>query len=169
MTFQIGDKVVYPNQGVGIIENISTRSFGSAFEKFYLLRFGCNSMTVLVPFSNADNIGLRRVTKDREISRVLSFLSGGNCTTNVDWKVRFKENTEKMQSGNLLKAAEVLKGLLLLHLDKPLSFREKKMLDRARHMLLSEISTARNTPEITALAMLQRSLAKAGLSLPAGL
>ena len=75
MTFQIGDKVVYPNQGVGTIENISTRSFGSAFEKFYLLRFGCNSMTVLVPFSNVANIGLRGVTKDREISRILSFLS----------------------------------------------------------------------------------------------
>src|ERR1043165_10093109 len=57
MTFQIGDKVVYPNQGVGTIENISIRSFGSAFEKFYLLRFGCNSMTVLVPFSNVANIG----------------------------------------------------------------------------------------------------------------
>ena len=64
MTFQIGEKVVYPNQGVGTIENISTRTFGAAFEKFYLLRFGC-SMTVLVPLSNAANIGLRRVTKDR--------------------------------------------------------------------------------------------------------
>jgi len=167
MTFQIGDKVVYPNQGVGTIENISTRSFGSAFEKFYLLRFGCNSMTVLVPFSNAANIGLRRVTKDREISRILSFLSGAWCATNPDWKVRFKENTEKMQSGDLLKAAEVFKGLLQIHLDKPLSFREKKMLDRARHMLLSEISISRNVPEITAVALLQRSLAKAGLTLPA--
>src|SRR5579871_553854 len=106
MTFQIGDKVVYPNQGVGIIENISIRSFGSAFEKFYLLRFGCTSMTVLVPFSNAANIGLRRVTKDREISRVLSFLSREWLAVNSDWKVRFKENTEKMQSGDLLKAAE---------------------------------------------------------------
>ena len=65
MTFQIGDKVVYPNQGVGTIENISTRSFGAAFERFYLLRFGYNSVTVLVPFSNAANIGLRRVTKNR--------------------------------------------------------------------------------------------------------
>jgi CarD family transcriptional regulator len=112
MTFQIGDKVVYPNQGVGTIENISTRSFGSAFERFYLLRLGCNSMTVLVPFSNAAGIGLRRVTKDREISRVLSYLSHGWCPTTADWKVRFKENSGKMQSGNLLKAAEVLKGLL---------------------------------------------------------
>ena len=69
MTFQIGDKVVYPNQGVGTIENISSRAFGTAYEKFYLLRFGSNSVTVMVPFSNAANIGLRRVTKDREISR----------------------------------------------------------------------------------------------------
>jgi CarD family transcriptional regulator len=167
MNFQIGDKVVYPNQGVGTIENISTRSFGSAFEKFYLLRFGCNSMTVLVPFSNAANIGLRRVTKDREISRILSFLSNGSCSTNSDWKVRFKENTDKMQCGDLLKAAEVFKGLLQLHVDKPLSFREKKMLDRARHMLVSEVSISRGVPEIHATGMLQKALLKAGLTLPA--
>ncbi len=166
MIFQIGDKVVYPNQGVGTIENISIRSFGTAFEKFYLLRFGGNSMTVLVPFSNAANIGLRRITKDREISRVLSFLATGWCPVNSDWKARFKENTDKMQSGNLLKAAEVFKGLLQIHAEKPLSFREKKMLDRARHMLVSEVSISRNVPEIHATAMLQRALAKAGLMLP---
>ena len=166
MTFQIGDKVVYPNQGVGTIENISTRSFGTVFERFYLLRFGYNSVTVLVPFSNAANIGLRRVTKTREISRVLSYLSNGSCSLNSDWKVRFKENTEKMQSGSLLQAAEVFKGLLQIHLDKPLSFREKKMLERARHMLVSEISIARSVPEIHAVNMLQRALLKAGLSLP---
>jgi CarD family transcriptional regulator len=166
MTFQIGDKVVYPNQGVGTIENISTRSFGSAFEKFYLLRFGCNSMTVLVPFSNAANIGLRRVTKDREISRVLCFLANGACAIPPDWKVRFKLNSEKMQSGDLLKAAEVFKTLLQLHVDKPLSFREKKMLDRARHMLLSEISISRDVPEPIAVTLLQRALTKAGLTLP---
>jgi CarD family transcriptional regulator len=169
MTFQIGEKVVYPNQGVGTIENISTRSFGTAFERFYLLRFGCNSMTVLVPFSNAANIGLRRVTKDREIARVLSYLSHGNCASSSDWKVRFKENTEKMQSGDLLRAAEVFKGLVQIHVDKPLSFREKKMLDRARHMLVSEISTSRGIPEISAAAVLQRALSKAGLMLPANL
>jgi CarD family transcriptional regulator len=167
MTFQIGDKVVYPNQGVGTIENISIRSFGSAFEKFYLLRLGYHSMTVLVPFSNAANIGLRRVTKDREISRVLSYLANGGCSVPPDWKVRFRENTERMQSGDLLEAAQVFKGLLQLHMDKPLSFREKKMLDRARHMLLSEISMARNVPEIHAAGMLSRALGKAGLTIPA--
>jgi CarD family transcriptional regulator len=166
MTFQIGDKVVYPNQGVGTIENISSRSFGSAYEKFYLLRFGSNSVTVMVPFSNVANIGLRMVTKDREISRVLSYISHGSCNINSDWKVRFKENSEKMLSGNLLKVAEVFKGLLQIQTEKPLSFREKKMLDRARHMLISEISIGRNVPEIHAISMLQRSLGKAGLPLP---
>lgn len=167
MTFRIGDKVVYPNQGVGTIENISTRSFGSAYEKFYLLRFGGNSMTVLVPFSNAANIGLRRVTRDREISRILSYLSNGSCPISADWKVRYKENSDKMQSGDLLMAAQVLKSLLQVHIDKPLSFREKKMMDRARHMLVSEILIARNIPEITATALMQRALAKASLNLPA--
>jgi len=166
MTFQIGDKVVYPNQGVGIIENISTRSFGSAFEKFYLLRLGYNAITVLVPFSNAANIGLRRVTKDREISRVLSFLSYGDCSIHPDWKVRCKENTERMQSGSLLQAAQVFKALLLLQADKQLSFREKKMLERARHMLVSEISISRSVSELQAIGVLQRALAKAGLALP---
>jgi CarD family transcriptional regulator len=166
MTFQIGDKVVYPNQGVGTIENISSRSFGAAYEKFYLLRFGSNSVTVMVPFSNAANIGLRRVTKDREISRVLSYIANGPCDINSDWKARFKENSDKMLSGDLLKVAEVFKSLVRIQTEKPLSFREKKMLDRARHMLLSEISISRNVPELHAVSMLQRSLAKAGLPLP---
>ena len=115
-------------------------------------------MTVLVPFSNAANIGLRRVTKDREISRVLSFLATGRCSSASDWKVRYKENTDKMQSGNLLQAAEVFKGLLQLHVDKPLSFREKKMLDRARHMLVSEISISRGVPEASVREWCERTL-----------
>ncbi len=126
-------------------------------------------MTVLVPFSNAANIGLRRVTRDREISRILSYLSNGWCEVNPDWKVRYKENSEKMQSGDLLQAAEVLKNLVQVHVEKPLSFREKKMLDRARHMLVSEISIARNVPEITAMALMQRALSKTGLQLPEAL
>src|ERR1035438_7850420 len=120
----------------------------------------------MVPLSNAANVGLRRVTKDREISRILSYLAIGWCPLTADWKVRFKENSDKMQSGDLLKAAEGFKGLLQLHVDKPLSFREKKMLDRARHMLVSEISIARGVPEIHAVALMQRALSKSGLSLP---
>lgn len=167
MTFHIGEKVVYPNQGVGTIENISSRAFGSQLEKFYLLRFGASSMTVMIPFSNVGHIGLRKVAKLQEINRILAFLASGTCETSGDWKCRFKENTEKMQSGSLLQAAEVMKGLLLLQSEKPLSFREKRMLDRARHLLVTEISIVRKVPEIEAISLLQKALSRASLTMPA--
>jgi CarD family transcriptional regulator len=166
MTFEVGDRVVYPNQGVGTIENISSRSFGAQFEKFYLLRLVYSSMTVMVPFSNVNTIGLRKVTRNAEIARVLAFLSSGGCRFHSDWKSRFKENSEKMLGGSLLNVAEVLKGLLLLQIEKPLSFREKKMLDRARHMLVTELTMARRMPEAEAVTLLQKALAKANLTLP---
>lgn len=166
MTFEVGDKVVYPNQGVGTIENISSRAFGAQFEKFYLLRLVYNSMTVMVPFSNVNSIGLRKVTRNAEITRMLEFLSHGTCHCRGDWKSRFKENSEKMINGDLLNVAQVLKGLLVLQLEKPLSFREKKMLDRARHMLVTELTIARRLHEEEAVAILQKALVKAHLSLP---
>jgi len=169
MTFQIGEKVVYPNHGVGTIENISTRCFGTQPERFYLLRFLSNSMTVMVPFSHVGDVGLRKLTKNGEVARVLLFLSSGKCSCNSDWKNRFKENTDKMQGGSLLGIAEVLKGLLILQREKPLSFREKKMLDRARLMLITEISIARGLREPEAIDVLQKALAKSVLSLPVAL
>jgi len=166
MLFQIGEKVVYPNHGVGTIENVGIRSFGSHAEKFYLLRLSSNSMTVMVPFSHVDDIGLRKVTRNGEITRMLGFLAEGCCHCSHDWKDRFKENSEKMRAGSLLRIAEVLKSLLVLQTAKPLSFREKKMLDRARYMLISELATSRGVSEQTAIEILQKSLAKASLTLP---
>ena len=167
MTFQIGEKVVYPNQGVGTIENISSRAFGANFEKFYLLKLLYSSMTVMVPFSNVTNIGLRKITKTNEVSRVLTFLSSGSCECPTDWKCRFKENTDKMQTGSLLQVAEVLKTLLILQNEKPLSFREKKMLDRSRHLLVSELAISKGVGESEAAALIERALNKAELHMPA--
>jgi CarD family transcriptional regulator len=169
MTFHVGEKVVYPNQGVGTIENISTRNFGAQFEKFYLLRFVYSTTTVMVPFSNVHQVGLRRVTSVSEIGRILAFLSRGECHCTSDWKDRFKENSDKMQAGGIQGAAEVLKSLLILQKQKPLSFREKKMLSRARYMLVSELSIVRRTSEAEAGDVLVKALAKAALSLPSGL
>ncbi len=169
MTFTIGEKVVYPNYGVGVIENISMRSFGSLMERFYLLRLSAKCMTVMVPFSHVDHVGLRRITKNGDLARVLMFLSHGKCLRCSDWKNRFKENTEKMRSGNLPEVAEVLKCLLLQQVDKPLSFREKKMLDRARHMLVTELSISRSISVMESEETLGKALGKASLSLPQAL
>lgn len=165
--FQVGEKVVYPNHGVGTIENISSRAFGSQVERFYLLRLTYSSMTVLVPFSHVEEIGLRKVTRNGEIARVLDFLAEGESRYRGDWKDRFKQNSDRMRHGSLLEIAEVLKMLLLLQSQKPLSFREKKMLDRARHMLISELSISRDLPEDEAADLLQTALTKASLTLPA--
>src|SRR5579863_8228985 len=166
MTFQVGEKVVYPNHGVATIENISSRAFAGNFERFYLLRLTYNSLTVMVPFSHVDELRLRKVTRNVEVTRVMSFLSEGRCRRFHDWKDRFKENTEKMRDGSLLAVAEVLKTLLILQTQKPLSFREKKMLDRARHMLATEFSTSRLMSEAEAAQLLDQALAKAKLHLP---
>jgi CarD family transcriptional regulator len=169
MTFQIGDKVVYPNQGVGTIENIRAWALGSQFENCYLLRMVYGSVTVTVPFSKVSNIGLRPITTSIEISRVLAYLAIGSCHSSGDWKVRFKENSEKMLTGSLLCAAEVFKSLLelqKLQKDRLLSFREKSMMERSRHMLVTEISAARGLGEPEAAALLQKYLCRAGLTLP---
>ncbi len=166
MTFQIGEKVVYPNHGVATIENISTRSFGSRQERFYLLRLASSSLTVMVPISHACEVGLRKVTKNGTVEQVLRFLEVGECKEARDWKDRFKENSEKMRNGSLLEVAQVLKNLLLLQKRKPLSFREKKMLDKARHMLIMEVSISRAIREAQAVELLDKALRKAGLELP---
>jgi CarD family transcriptional regulator len=165
--FQIGDKVVYPNQGIGTIENISTRSFGAQFERFYLLRLTYTSMTVMVPFSHVEEIGLRRVTRNCDVARVLVYLSEKQAKIKSDWKDRFKENSEKMRNGSLLAIAEVMKTLLMLQSEKPLSFREKKMMQRSRHMLITELSICRGCKEAEALDMLQKALLKADMTMPA--
>jgi CarD family transcriptional regulator len=157
---------VYPNHGVGTIENISMRSFGPRTERFYLLKLAANSLTVMIPFSHVSDVGLRRVTKNSEIQRVLDFLAVGQCRSAGDWKNRFKENTEKMRLGSLVAIAEVFKCLLLHQQDKPLSFREKKMLDRARHMLLTEVSSSRSLSLDAAADALRRALGKASLPMP---
>lgn len=166
MTFQIGEKVVYPNQGVATIENISSRAFGSQFERFYLLRLACSSMTVMVPFSHVQHVGLRKVTKNTEVAKVLEYLACGTCKCSADWKHRFKENSDKMQNGSLLEIAQVFKSLVILQKEKPLSFREKKMLDRSRQMLIAEVATARSAKDPEAIDILAKSLAKASLPFP---
>jgi CarD family transcriptional regulator len=165
-SFHIGDKVVYPNHGVGIIEQISSRTIGASVEKFYLLKIKSSSLKVMVPFHNVAAVGLRRVVRNGEVQKILDFLTDGECSNNTDWKYRFKENSERMRTGSLLDVAAVLKSLLVLNQTKPLSFREKKMLERARYLLVSELSLAKNLDEGQVEAMLNKALSKSKLRFP---
>ncbi len=164
--FQIGDKVVYPNHGVGVIEQISSRTIGASVEKFYLLKIKASNLKVMVPFQNIDNVGLRRVIRNGEVQKILDFLADGKCENHSDWKYRFKENSEKMRTGSLLEVATVLKSLLVLNQSKPLSFREKKMLERARYLLVSELAMAKNLDDGDVEEILNRALSKSKLKFP---
>jgi CarD family transcriptional regulator len=166
LSFQIGDKVVYPNHGVGVIEQISSRTIGPNVERFYLLKIKSSNLKVMVPFQNIDSVGLRRVVRNGEIQKILDFLTDGKCENNSDWKYRFKENSDRMRTGSLLEVAGVLKSLLVLNQSKPLSFREKKMLERARYLLVSELAMAKNSAESDIEDILSKALAKAKLRFP---
>ena len=166
LNFHIGDKVVYPNHGVGIIEQISSRSVGATIEKFYLLNIKASSLKVMVPCQNAGSVCLRRVVRNGEIQKVLDNLSVSENGSNGDWKDRFKENSDRMRTGSLLEVAGVLNSLISLHQAKPLSFREKKMLERARYLLVSELAMARNCEESKVEEILTNALAKCKLRFP---
>lgn len=164
--FRVGDKVVYPNHGVGVIEQISSRNIGGAAQQFYLLKIEASNLRVMVPLKNVSSVGMRPVARANDVARILDYLQEGECRTPADWKGRFKENSDKMRTGSLLQVAEVLKSLLQLHRMKPLSFREKKMLDRALALLINEVATAKGLDPFQTLTLLQRTLGKAHLQLP---
>jgi CarD family transcriptional regulator len=164
--FHIGDCVVYPNHGVGVIEQVGSRTLGQQIEKYYLLNIKSSNLKVTVPFHSVGIVGLRRVVKNGEIQKILDYLSDGNGDSAADWKDRFKENSDRMRTGSLLEVAAVLKSLLILKEAKGLSFREKKMLERARYLLVSELAMAKNVEEANVEGLLSKTLAKTNLRFP---
>ena len=166
LNFHIGDKVVYPNHGVGVIEQISSRSIGATVEKFYLLNIKASSLKVMVPCHNVGSVGIRRVVRNGEVQKIIDFLSVSENLSTADWKDRFKENSDRMRTGSLIEVAGVLKSLIALHQAKPLSFREKKMLERARYLLVSEMAMSRNCEETKIEELLSLALAKCKLRFP---
>ncbi len=169
MEHKIGDKVVYPNHGVGVIEQINFGILNGRTEKYYMIRISASGLKVMVPHTNACAVGLRPVIRNGETAQVLSYLEKGKCNSHHDWKHRFKENSERMRTGALIEVAAVFKSLVSLSRTKPLSFREKKMLERAKFLIVSELATARNTSNETMEDSLVRSLAKAHLQMPTNL
>ena len=166
MDYKIGDKVVYPNHGVGMIEQVSYGVLNGRTERYYMIRVVSSGLRVMVPQSNADIVGLRPVIRTNDTTKVLGFLEKGKLNCHHDWKHRFKENSERMRTGALLEVAVVLKSLVSLSRSKPLSFREKKMLERARYLLVSELAMAKNLDETEVEQLLSKALSKSRLRFP---
>ena len=142
MEFKVGDKVVYPNHGVGVIEKIQNRVLSGEERTYYTLRILSTDSTVMVPVANTGAVGLRKVLSKKDIDEIFRTLKADDVTVFGDWKGRFQENSDRMRTGAISQVAEVLKGLTYLSQTKTLSYRERKMLDRARFLLISEIAEA---------------------------
>jgi CarD family transcriptional regulator, regulator of rRNA transcription len=143
--FKIGDKVIYPNHGLGVVEKVEEKTILGTTCGFFHLRILSNETTVLVPVANVDNVGLRRAITDEEVERLFMLLGDGKIDNHQNWKGRFKDNSDKMRTGSIYDMADVLKSLTFLAKSKSLSFREKRMLDRAKSLIISEISEVMQT------------------------
>ncbi len=144
MEFKVGEKVVYPNQGVGVIKKVFETRIAGQLGEFYMLKLTANNSTVMVPTANALHVGLRKLCTEEQLEDLFEILSNEIGKPESDWKSRYKENVNKMKSGSIFEVAEVLKNLYCLNLHKTLSFREKKMFDRARQLVVSEIATVQD-------------------------
>jgi CarD family transcriptional regulator len=158
VTFQVGEKVIYPNHGLGVVERIETKTILGTTCGFYQLRMVANETTVLVPVENADGVGLRRAVRSEEVIRLYSLLGDGRIDNHQNWKGRFKDNSDKMRTGSLYDVVDVLKSLTFLAKSKSLSFREKRMLDRAKFLVISEISEVSAEPNAAVEAKVDHAL-----------
>lgn len=143
-SFNVGQKAVYPCHGVGTIETIESRDIGGAAQEFYVLKIHATGAKVMVPTRSAQTVGLRAVISAPEVERIYEILKSPSKKSNATWNRRFRALNEKLNTGDLVEIAEVLRDLSSLKNDKDLSFGEKKMLERARAMIVSEICAARN-------------------------
>ncbi len=142
MQFKIGDKAVYPAHGVGVIRGIESRDIGGAKQDFYMLQIVSSGATLMVPTTGCEKAGMRELISRNEVSRVYDILKSPGRVSQTTWNRRFREFNDKLRTGSVVDIAEVLRDLCSLKGDKDLSFGEKKMLDKALCMIVTEISAA---------------------------
>jgi CarD family transcriptional regulator len=160
VAFKIGDRLVYPNHGVGVVERIQESLLDGFPSPCYQLRLMANNSRVMVPVRNSDRIGLRPLTRRNEVGSVFRVLENGEIEPSSDWKGRYKQNLDKMRSGRLTEIADVLKNLSWVQKQKALSFREKKMFERARYLIVSEIAQINGMAENEVEAEVDKALTR---------
>ncbi|NSW92189.1 MAG: CarD family transcriptional regulator [Firmicutes bacterium] len=141
--FDVGDKIVYPMHGAGIIESIEEREILGHRQYYYIVKMPIGDMKVMIPINNVDDIGIREVIGAQEVEKVLDILKEQNTNVTNNWNKRYRENMMKIKSGNIFEVAEVVKTLMVREKEKGLSTGEKKMLNNAKQILISELVLAK--------------------------
>jgi len=145
--FEIGDKIVYPMHGAGVIEAIEEQEILGEMKKYYVLKMPIGDMKVMIPTHSVGDIGIREVIGEDEVEKVFAILGDTSVNINSNWNKRYRENMLKIKSGNIYEVADVVKSLVLRERDKGLSTGERKMLNSAKQILLSELILAKGIGE----------------------
>jgi CarD family transcriptional regulator len=160
MTFKVGETVVYPHHGAAVIDDIEIRKIKGEDRTYLVLRIVAQSdLIVRVPADNVDLVGVRDVVGQEGLERVFAVLRAPHTEEPTNWSRRYKANLEKLASGDVIKVAEVVRDLWRRERDRGLSAGEKRMLAKARQILVSELALAENTNEDKAEALLDEVLA----------
>ena len=161
--FRVGDKVVYPHHGAAVIEGMQERQIEGETREYWVLRLSYGDLTLMVPTDGADEVGLRGVVPKNELEQVYKVLqSKKQAPAPSNWSRRFKSHVEKLRSGDIYQVAEVVRNLSNRDKDKGLSAGEKRMLTKARQILVSELTFAAGVKEEKAEAMLDEILGTTG-------
>ncbi len=140
--YAIGDKIVYPMHGAGIIEKIEEKEILGEIKQYYVLKVPCGDMKIMIPVDNSEEIGVRNIISAEEISTVIDVLKDSTTEMSHNWNRRYRENMEKLKTGSATQVAEVVRNLIRTERTKKLSAGEKKMLTSARQILRSEMVLA---------------------------
>jgi len=156
--FNIGDKVVYPMHGAGVIESIEEREILGEKQKYYIMKMPVGDIQVMVPTASAEKVGLREVIHCEDADKVLGVLSSEQTAMNTNWNKRYRENMDRIKNGKILEVAEVVKNLAHKSNDKGLSAGEKKLYNNAKQILISELVLANQGTKAEVEALIDEKL-----------
>ncbi len=142
--FSIGDKIVYPMHGAGIIKNIEEKEILGDKANYFILELPICQMKLMVPVSNSEKLGLRDIVKEEIIDEILIVLSKGQDEDESNWSRRYRKNMDRIKTGDIFEVADVVRNLTLLDEEKGLSTGEKKMLNNAKQILMSEFALVKD-------------------------
>jgi CarD family transcriptional regulator len=156
--FEIGDNIIYPMHGAGVIEGIEEKEIQGQTQEYYVIKIPMNKMQVLIPIKSIINSRIRLVADKRSMEAVMDIFYHGESDSSLTWKERFKINTDKMRTGKLKEGAEVVRDLTRLQNEKNLNSGEKQMLDNARKILIGELGLIKGITELQATDLLKMSI-----------
>ena len=158
--FQVGDKIVHPMHGAGVVDSIVSKKVNGVVREYYLLKIPVGGMLVMIPTTNSEEIGVRPVVNSAEADRIIASIPDIEVDMTANWNRRYRENMLRLKSGDLTEVARVVKGLALRDTDRGLSTGERKMLNSAKQILISELVLSQNTSYEDVEARINTALAQ---------